>query len=112
MSISIEQYRSAIGRHDCFIKCKENALLCALMRIIRELYNFFGPILILMLLDHPYSLLALLLILLRGGDIEVNPGPPSNIQNTKICHINARSLLSDTDIDLHLDSQCSLLDDI
>ena len=36
--------------------------------------------------------------------------PPK--QCTKICHINARSLLSDVDKKLHLDSQYSLLDDI
>ena len=84
--------------------------MCKLLKVIRDLDIYFGPILIMILLNMEYCYIALLVILLKCGDIESNPGPPKQV--TKICHINARSLLSEVDKNLHLESQYSLLDDI
>ncbi len=111
MGVSIESYRSAIGMHDCFVKTKENKLLLCLLKLVRDLFKYFGPILLMLFINMPYLYCVLLLILLQCGDIEVNPGPPPP-QLTKLCHINARSLLAGANPELHLDSQDTLLDDI
>ncbi len=112
MTCELSQYRSAIGLHNNFVKSKENKLICGVLRIIRDLYNYFGFCLIPMFYNMSYVQLTLLLIMYRCGVNLKTPGPTLGPQCTKFCHINARSLLSGVDKDLHLDSQYSLLDEI
>ena len=106
MGNTITQYRCAIGLFDGFIKVKENKEICKFMKRVKDLFVFFGPCLLLLFINRPYVFSALLIILLRCGDIEKNPGPPgtNDAQHTKFCHVNARSLLSDTDPELDIDS--------
>ena len=114
MCVSIAHYRSVIGMHDNYIKTKENKNICLIMGMLRDVFVFFGPV-VLKILEYDnfsYCLVALMILLLKCGDVESNPGPPNDLNCTKFCHINARSLLSDTNKDLHFDSQYSLLDDI
>ena len=48
--------------------------------------------------------------LLFRGNVELNPGPEGN--PIRFCHLNARSILAGIDLEQHIDSQYSLLDDI
>ncbi len=106
MGINLDQYRSAIGGFNNFIKSKENMILIKLMKILTELAKYFGRLLIPILLILPYKAFVLALLLLRCGDVESNPGP------LRFCHLNARSLLSDVDLNQHIQHQYSLLDEI
>ncbi len=100
------QWRIAIGSHNNFIKCKEIKCLIQLIRKVRDLYSYYGCILLFMLININPSFAYMMLLLLKCGDVEVNPGP------TSFCHLNARSLLSGVDLNKHLESQYSLLDEI
>ena len=78
MGISITQYRQSIGlfnsmkfvRYGFSIKCTGFSLICLLI------------------------LLIITILLVRSGNVELNPGPPSlpNIKSLKICHANIRGL--------------------
>ena len=74
--------------------------------MVVSLKAYFGSIFYLMTLNISPILFQLSLLLLQCGDIETNPGP------TTFCHLNARSLLSGVDLNKHLESQYSLLDEI
>ena len=50
--------------------------------------------------------------LVLSGNIETNPGPPNPRNCLKICHFNARSLMSGVDMRKHIPSQASKLDEI
>ncbi len=106
MGINISQYRSAIGCFCNFIKSKEFVLLNRIMRILISLIKYFGCLIVPIMSVFPYTLFALTILLLQCGDIESNPGP------IRFCHLNARSLLSDIDINQHIQHQYSLLDEI
>ncbi len=106
MGVDITQYRSAIGNFNNFIKSKLLKCLMRLMSILVALVKFFGVYLLLMMAMFPFNLYAIVILLLRSGDIELNPGP------IKFCHLNARSLLAGVDITQHIQHQYSLLDDI
>ncbi len=106
MGIGIEQYRSAIGNFNNFVKCKELYLLMCIMRLLKGLLDYFGILLLLIMSNFPVTLFNLTLLLILCGDIESNPGP------LRFCHLNARSLLSDIDLSQHLQHQYSLLDEI
>ncbi len=104
--MNITQYRSAIGNYNNFIKSKENILLCRLIKNILYLIKSLGILVVPIMANFPVVLFNLTLLLLRCGDIESNPGPLT------FCHLNARSLLSDVDINQHIQHQYSLLDEI
>ncbi len=106
MGNCIQQWRFAIGSFNNFIKCKEIKLLVKLYNLVNALWCYFGPILLLMCGQTSFSLLYIVMLLLKCGDIESNPGP------TTFCHLNARSLLSGVDLTKHIESQYSLLDEI
>ncbi len=59
-----------------------------------------------MLSNMHYHVFVLSLLLLISGNVKPNPGP------VRFCHLNARSLLSGVDTNLHIASQHSLLDEI
>ncbi len=104
--MNITQYRSAIGNYNNFIKSKENILLCKIIKNILYLIKSLGLLVVPIMANFPVVLFNLTLLLLRCGDIESNPGPLT------FCHLNARSLLSDVDINQHIQHQYSLLDEI
>ncbi len=99
-------YRSAIGAFNNFIKSKEAWLLFQFIKILRSLLNYFGVALLPMLSNMHYHVFILSLLLLISGNVKPNPGP------VRFCHLNARSLLSGVDLNLHIASQHSLLDEI
>ena len=106
MGVNIDQYRSAIGFFNNFVKCKELMLLNCIIRLLIALLKSFGRLLVPIMASFPYELFVLTLLLSKCGDIESNPGP------IRFCHLNARSLLSDVDTNLHIQHQYSLLDEI
>ncbi len=106
MGNHIMQWRRAIGCHNNFVKCKEFKCIYQLIKRIKDLWSFFGATLFLLLLNISPDACYLTILLLRCRDIESNPGP------TTFCHLNARSLLSGVDLNKHIDSQYSLLDEI
>ncbi len=105
MGISIEQYRGAIGNFYAFISCKELCYLIRLIRLALQLYKYFNNSLLMMMYNISYRLCVISTLLILAG-IKPNPGPIS------FCHLNARSLLSGVDLETHIASQYSLLDEI
>ena len=95
MGISLEQYRDTVGkfcskhqsyRFGCLWRCYLNFTLNLLSYV--NLVNVFEVFV------H-ISLMIILLLLVLAGDIETNPGPSSDREesnNISICHINIRSL--------------------
>ena len=59
-----------------------------------------------MLSNMYYHVFVLSVLLLMSGNVKPNPGP------VRFCHLNGRSLLSGVDINLHIASQHSLLEEI
>ena len=53
---------------------------------------------ILIILNYIYIAIIIYLLLIKCGDIESNPGP-TNVNNLKLCHINARSLTANNRMD-------------
>ncbi len=100
------QWRQTIGGFNNFVKTKELKQLIYICNKVKSLWKYFGIILPTMSLQISPSLCYIMLLLLRCGDIETNPGP------TTFCHLNARSLLSGVDLNKHIESQYSLLDEI
>ncbi len=106
MSISIEQYRSAIGNFHNFTESKYMYYLIKLIRMVLLLYKFFDSIFLKMMFNISYKLFVISLLLLLAGNVKPNPGPVT------FCHLNARSLLAGVDLETHISSQYSLLDEI
>ncbi len=105
MSISIEQYRGAIGNFLAFIHSKELCYLIKLIRLALYLYKNLMYIFPALMFNISYQLFVISVLLILAG-IHPNPGPIS------FCHLNARSSLSGVDLDTHIASQYSLLDEI
>ena len=81
MVSSIEQHRVAIGLYNCCGKSRK-------LNSAVFFWNFIFP-------NFVFCHLFLPGILLRHGDIEINPGPcQSETRSFEIGHVNARSLIS------------------
>ncbi len=102
MGNSLSQWRCAIGRFDNFVKSKESAIICNLLKTM----HYLGPLTMLLLRNLQFKYFILMVLLMQCGDIPPNPGPLT------FCHLNARSILAGVDLEQHIDDQYSLLDDI
>ncbi len=75
MSISIEQYRSAIGNFHNFVKSKELSYLIKLIRAALLLYRYFDNIFLKLMFNISYQLCVISILLLLAGNVKPNPGP-------------------------------------
>ncbi len=88
-----------------FIHAKELCHLIKLIRLALYLYKNLMYVYPALMFNISYQLFVITILLILAG-IHPNPGPIS------FCHLNARSLLSGVDLETHIASQYSLLDEI
>ena len=119
MGNSLEQHRAAIGSYSSFVFQRLVKLVCKLLGIM-IVNRWYGHILsrlmetivitgLMIILNLLYLIFVLGLLLLIGG-IHPNPGPENG--EIKMCHFNARSLMTDLDISKLRSSQVSKFDEI
>ncbi len=94
-----------IGNYHVFLCGKELIYLIKLIRLVLHLYKYFMNSFLMIMFNISYKLCVISILLILAG-IKPNPGPIS------FCHLNARSLLSGVDLETHIASQYSLLDEI
>ncbi len=76
MGIGIEQYRSAIGNFNNFVKCKELYLLMCIMRLLKGLLDYFGILLLFIMSNFPVTLFNLTLLLIIVWRHWIQPWSP------------------------------------
>ncbi len=79
MSISIEQYRSAIGNFHGFIVSKELCYLVKLIRSALSLYKFYGNTFPKIMFNISYKLFVISALLLLAGNVK------PTVWNFEIC---------------------------
>ena len=112
MSLTIDQFRAAVGRFNARVCIRRNTRVSFIPKWARMFLAVIFMIVFNGLFMKACSILSVLLLLFRCGDIEMNPGPIEDDANSiesdadsiidsffnntfcKIIHLNVRSLLT------------------
>ena len=95
MTVSLTQWRAAIGRFNCRFVLKSKISMCSMSENLGFLFeslflcfHYFENALLSLL-----TLLYMIIFLQRHGDIELNPGPRKSKENAlSVCHWNLNSI--------------------